>query len=62
MNGHALRGAALALVLLVWAAAMVNWIFIEHIAPDPIAWGVPQGIWLVLFPNGVRNERRENDE
>lgn len=61
MNRHTLRWATLAVVLAVWAIAMIHWIFIEHVAPDPIAWGVPQGIWLVLFPNGARN-RGEDDE
>lgn len=62
MKAHHIKAGFLFAVLLVWAGAMVNWIFVEHIQPDPITWGVPQGIFLVLFPNGVRNEHRENDE
>lgn len=52
---------AVALVVLaVWAVAMVRWVVLEGILPDPVVWGVPGGVVLLLFPQ--RQDKTSEDK
>lgn len=45
-----MRLAFLVVVLLVWAVVVLARLYQTGEAPDPITWGIPGGLWVLLYP------------
>ena len=54
-----LKNLIMLIVLLLWGSAMAYWVFIMHVMPDAITWGVPGGVYLALNPQLPRLDRKD---
>lgn len=52
MRNH-VKVAVFGVVIAAWLAAMTNWVFFEHIRPDPLTWAIPGTVYLALWPQSA---------
>lgn len=46
-------------VMLVWAAIMLDWVFIQHLKPDMPSWSIPGVVYLAVY-HGIPTRRVES--
>lgn len=50
MTQDQIKMVAFGTVLAGWLSAMLYWVFVDHIRPDPAAWAVPVTLYFTLWP------------
>lgn len=56
-----IKNAVMVTVLIIWALYMITYLF-RTTDPDPILWGLPSGVWVLLNPPSVKIFKKADDK